>query len=286
MWAILKKAGVHPALINIIHSFNDLMTALSLPDAEVHPIDVRNGLRQGYCMAPVLFNIFMWAVIQLWTCPVEEFDDVALSVLYNTGIRGIMGISQRDVWEQHLSMSTIFQAWNGPNTRNIDTRLGQRCLEWLGHVCQMPEHRSKRKWLFGSLLSRRPACGPRLRWRDLGRRNVRDNACYPINQVQPEWRQFYTAQCDDAKPPKHINCEICGRSFRQQANCNRHKCSAERALPVRFQAGSRQCSRCGRWFKSAGGISAVWDKQHLNLLFHHLNRHLWLFLVSPDCLAV
>ena len=37
-------------------------------------------------------------------------DVVAPSVFYNTSIRGIMGISQRDVWEQHLSMSTIFQA--------------------------------------------------------------------------------------------------------------------------------------------------------------------------------
>ena len=33
-------------------------------------------------------------------------------------------------------------------------------------------------------------------------------------------------------------------------------------------------------------ISAVWGKQHQNLLLHHLNRHLWLCLVSPDCLAV
>ena len=171
-----------------------------------------------------------------------------------------MGISQRDVWEQHLSMSTIFQAWNGPNTRDIGTRLKQSRSEWLSHVCRMPEHRSPRKWLFGSLSSRRPACGPRLRWRDLarrdlGRRNVRDNAWYPITQVRPEWRQFYTAQCDDEKPPKHINCEICGCSFRRQADCNRHKCSAERALPGRLQGGSRQCSRCGRWLRSAGGNS-------------------------------
>ena len=57
------------------------------------------------------------------------------------------------------------------------------------------------------------------------------------------------------KPHKHIDCEICGCSFRRKADCNRHTCSAERALLVRLQAGSRQCSRCGRWFRSAGGIA-------------------------------
>ena len=82
----------------------------------------------------------------------------ALSVFCNTSICGIMGISQRDVWEQHLSMSTIFQAWNCPNTKDIGTRLEQRRLEWLGHVCRILEHRSPRKWLFGSILSQRPAC--------------------------------------------------------------------------------------------------------------------------------
>ena len=71
-----------------------------------------------------------------------------------------------------------------------------------------------------------------------------------MTQVRPEWRQFYTAQCDDEKPPKDMDCEVCGRSLRQQADCNRHKCSAERALPVGLQAGSRQCCRCGRWFRT------------------------------------
>ena len=39
--------------------------------------------------------------------------------------------------------------------------------------------------------------------------------------------------------------------------CVCHKCSAERALPVRLQAGSRQCSRCERRFRSAGGGGGI-----------------------------
>ena len=85
---------------------------------------------------------------------------------------------------------------------------------------------------------------------------------------QAEWRQFYAAQCDDEKPPKDIACDVWGRSFCRQVDCNRHKCSAEYDLSVGLQARSLQCSRCGRWFKSAGDshwlafISAVWDRQH------------------------
>ena len=103
----------------------------------------------------------------------------------------------------------FIRAWNGPNTRDVGRRLEQRRLEWLSHVCQMPEHRSPRILLFGCLLSRRTACGPRLRLRDLarrdlGRHNVRGNSWYLMTQVRPEWRQFYTAQCDDehtCQPP-------------------------------------------------------------------------------------
>ena len=141
------------------------------------------------------------------------------------------------------------RVWGRHTTGAISLGVG------LGHVCRIPEHRSPKKWLLGSLLSRRPACGPRLRWRDLvrdsGRRKTRDS-WYPMAQVRPQWRQFYTAQCNE-KPPKDIGCEVCGRSFRRQADCNRHKCSAKRARPVRLQAGI--CSRCGRLFKSAGGIA-------------------------------
>ena len=75
----LEEGWCSPALINIIRSFHDSMTAsFSLPDAEVHPIDVRNGLCKVCCMAPVLLNIFTWEVFQLWTRAVDEFDDIGV----------------------------------------------------------------------------------------------------------------------------------------------------------------------------------------------------------------
>ena len=35
----------------------------------------------------------------------------------------------------------------------------------------------------------------------------------------------------------------------------RHKCIAERQKPVREQRGAVQCERCGRWFRSRGGLA-------------------------------
>ena len=57
MWEILRKAGVPDKLVTIISSFHASMSAnLSIPDIEAEPIEVHNGLRQGCCMAPALFN--------------------------------------------------------------------------------------------------------------------------------------------------------------------------------------------------------------------------------------
>ena len=52
-----------PVCINIICSFHTNMTAtLKIPGVDGPPIEVQNRLRQGCCMAPVLFNLFVWAV--------------------------------------------------------------------------------------------------------------------------------------------------------------------------------------------------------------------------------
>ena len=56
-----------------------------------------------------------------------------------------------------------------------------------------------------------------------------------------------------------VHARVCVRACVCVFVCQ--KCLAERALPVRLQAGSRQCSRCGRRFRSAGsgggGVIAV-----------------------------
>ena len=52
-----------------------------------------------------------------------------------------------------------------------------------------------------------------------------------------------------------LNCGLCNRSFRRAGDHARHKCLAERQLPIPQQSGSVQCERCLRWFRSKGGYS-------------------------------
>ena len=51
-----------------------------------------------------------------------------------------------------------------------------------------------------------------------------------------------------------IQCSICERSFSQSSDLKRHKCLAERSLPIELQHGAIQCS-CHRWFRSRGGLT-------------------------------
>ena len=79
LWLVLAKAGIPDKLIAIIRGFHEGMTAslrLAGGSSDTQPISVENGLRQGCCMAPVLFNIFMWAVIECWRQRVKSIDGV------------------------------------------------------------------------------------------------------------------------------------------------------------------------------------------------------------------
>ena len=52
-----------------------------------------------------------------------------------------------------------------------------------------------------------------------------------------------------------VICEVCSRSFRRPSDMKRHKCVAERCLPLPMQRGSRQCGTCSLWFASVGGLT-------------------------------
>ena len=58
MWLALKKLGVPEKTVNLIRAFHTNMKAKIRLDSELlEDISVENGLRQGCCMAPVLFNL-------------------------------------------------------------------------------------------------------------------------------------------------------------------------------------------------------------------------------------
>ena len=72
LWLTLRKLGVLEVTINLIKSFHlGMKAAIRLEGTLLKEIDVENGLRQGCCMAPVLFNLYTCLVVEKWLFRVE-----------------------------------------------------------------------------------------------------------------------------------------------------------------------------------------------------------------------
>ena len=75
MWLTIAKLGVPTSTIQLIQSFHqDMQATIQLDGNSLDAIAIENGLRQGCCMAPVLFNIYAWFFVEHW---VERVADIA-----------------------------------------------------------------------------------------------------------------------------------------------------------------------------------------------------------------
>ena len=88
-----------------------------------------------------------------------------LNTFHHRCLRAVLGISNRQQWEQRISSATVRERWGDMET--ITTKLMCRRLEWLGHLARMPDQRLPKMCLFSWLPQTRPQGGPRRRWRDL-----------------------------------------------------------------------------------------------------------------------
>ena len=83
LWQVLQRYGVPPMILSLIRSCHDGMTAVvRVRDGTTDSISVRNGLRQGCTMAPVLFNLYFAAMVASWRgcCP-----EAGVTVRYKIG---------------------------------------------------------------------------------------------------------------------------------------------------------------------------------------------------------
>ena len=72
LWLALRKLGVPEVTINLIKSFHlGKKAAIRLEGTLLEEIEVENGLRQGCCMAPVLFNLYTCLAVERWLFRVE-----------------------------------------------------------------------------------------------------------------------------------------------------------------------------------------------------------------------
>ena len=74
LWLVLARIGVPPQMIAVIQQFHDGMRAYVRPDDGVRSdwFEVEQGLRQGYVLSPLLFNIFFAAVM---TVVLQKFSE-------------------------------------------------------------------------------------------------------------------------------------------------------------------------------------------------------------------
>ena len=189
-----------------------------------------------------------------------------LNTFHHRCLRAILGITNRQQWHERITSATVRRRWG--NEECIDQMVKRRRLEWLGHIARMPDNRIPKKVFFGWLQQPRPQGGPRRRWKDIIRQDLKD-----IGIDEGQWyneavtsRESWRALCRQSldKVPDGraaelfenvVFCQTCSRCFRRESDKKRHKCLDERSKPVHLQKGAIKCMTCNKWFKSKGGLS-------------------------------
>lgn len=191
--------------------------------------------------------------------PLLKRDESRLNAFHHRCLRAMLHTSRWNQQWTHVSNLDLRKRWGDVGL--VSDMVRSKRLEWLGHVARMSEDRLPKKMLFGWLPHSRPAHGPRLRWRDCVQADLRkleaDNNWFELTANRQDWRRMHRTLPEDMStvPCQDWSCEVCKRTFKSKAGIARHKCVAERKLPVHLQAGAKRCLVCERWFKSAGGLA-------------------------------
>ena len=118
--------------------------------------------------------------------------------------------------------------------------------------------------MFGWLPQKRPPGGPRKRWRDVVKTDLKMvgvlDTWYSSALHGNMWNRLYTNAIQRNRQLARsslssLQCVACGRTFRRDQDRARHKCIEEQSNPVHQQQGALQCSTCRKWFRSMRGLA-------------------------------
>ena len=242
-----SQADVKRRLANAARAFRDLQSVFSDRNLSV---STKRYLYTACVSSVLLYGSECWTPLKADLAMIDAF--------HHRAIRAILCVSRRQQRTDGLTNLQLRRRWG--DERTLSDVVCQRRLEWLGHVARMPTDRHPQQILFGSLCGRRPFCGPRRRWRDVVNKDLKRIGIqdwFARASDRPAWRNLVSSTVANPPIPElpSITCQTCDRTFRRPSDIARHKCSAQRRLPVSQQAGARLCSRCQRWFRSPGGLA-------------------------------
>ena len=224
----------------------------------------KQKIYQACVLSVLLYGAECWILLRKHKRKLNSF--------HHRCIRIILGISNRQQWSSHISMAEIRMRWG--DLESATDKVQKRRLEWLGHLARMESARIPKSILFGWLPQPRPRCGPRKRWRDEIRTDLKEikvpecDWYKTATTSRSAWKTAYkqgVANLVEAQlasstqrpqqAQRQFQCEVCSRSFRRDSDRKRHKCTSERSKPVCQQKGAALCQVCQRWFRSKGGLA-------------------------------
>ena len=162
-----------------------------------------------------------------------------LNAFHHRCIRTVLGITNMRQWEERITSRMTREQWEDQET--ITVKLMKRRLEWLGHLARMLDHRIPKKTLFSWLPQPCPHGGPRRRWRDLVKRDMKaaqidESSWFEVVLHKGKWHTAYSDGLNNYQQsqlqqrvsmPRDVKCDACGRCFRRECDKVRHKCTAE-----------------------------------------------------------
>ena len=115
-------------------------------------------------------------------------------------------------------MAEVRRRWGDEET--AADKVKKRRLEWLGHLARIPDNRIPKATLFSWLPEPRPTCGPKKRWRDVMRKDLKDIGVSEEKwfvealRSRAGWRVLYRVGVDSYRERQTISAPINSSSQR------------------------------------------------------------------------